>query len=105
MFLCVCGVYPCVFTSWIGLSSRFYFFQQKTAYDMRISDWSSDVCSSDLLDEHGRGQDAQQDGDGREQEGNHGRHRLALFVVVAFPFERAGNLLPYRADEIGRAHV
>src|SRR3546814_4409437 len=26
-----------------------FFFQQKTAYDMRISDWSSDVCSSDLL--------------------------------------------------------
>src|SRR3546814_15779313 len=25
------------------------FFQQKTAYDMRISDWSSDVCSSDLV--------------------------------------------------------
>src|SRR3546814_9310968 len=26
-----------------------FFFNQKTAYDMRISDWSSDVCSSDLL--------------------------------------------------------
>src|SRR3546814_9046133 len=26
----------------------FFFFKQKTAYDMRISDWSSDVCSSDL---------------------------------------------------------
>src|SRR3546814_16563788 len=26
-----------------------FFFKQKTAYDMRISDWSSDVCSSDLL--------------------------------------------------------
>src|SRR3546814_9439227 len=25
-----------------------FFFKQKTAYDMRISDWSSDVCSSDL---------------------------------------------------------
>src|SRR3546814_1514764 len=30
---------PCVF---------FFFFKQKTAYEMRISDWSSDVCSSDL---------------------------------------------------------
>src|SRR3546814_2272865 len=29
----------------------FVFFKQKTAYDMRISDWSSDVCSSDLLDD------------------------------------------------------
>src|SRR3546814_3642959 len=27
---------------------RFFFFKQKTAYEMRISDWSSDVCSSDL---------------------------------------------------------
>src|SRR3546814_12783595 len=29
-------------------SLRFFFFKQKTAYEMRISDWSSDVCSSDL---------------------------------------------------------
>src|SRR3546814_1482628 len=28
---------------------NFVFFKQKTAYEMRISDWSSDVCSSDLL--------------------------------------------------------
>src|SRR3546814_3623370 len=28
----------------------FLFFKQKTAYEMRISDWSSDVCSSDLFD-------------------------------------------------------
>src|SRR3546814_2608334 len=28
----------------------FCFFKQKTAYEMRISDWSSDVCSSDLLE-------------------------------------------------------
>src|SRR3546814_2924144 len=27
----------------------FFFFKQKTAYEMRISDWSSDVCSSDLM--------------------------------------------------------
>src|SRR3546814_1844790 len=29
--------------------SVFFFFKQKTAYEMRISDWSSDVCSSDLF--------------------------------------------------------
>src|SRR3546814_8279133 len=29
----------------------FFFFQQKTAYEIRISDWSSDVCSSDLLEQ------------------------------------------------------
>src|SRR3546814_17968095 len=31
----------------------FFFFKQKTAYEMRISDWSSDVCSSDLVDAAG----------------------------------------------------
>src|SRR3546814_10092978 len=31
----------------------FFFFKQKTAYDVRISDWSSDVCSSDLIGERG----------------------------------------------------
>src|SRR3546814_7777997 len=30
------------------MSCAFFFFKQKTAYEMRISDWSSDVCSSDL---------------------------------------------------------
>src|SRR3546814_7731233 len=30
------------------LCRYFFFFKQKTAYEMRISDWSSDVCSSDL---------------------------------------------------------
>src|SRR3546814_9826126 len=33
----------------------FYFYKQKTAYDMRISDWSSDVCSSDLVARAGEG--------------------------------------------------
>src|SRR3546814_6380230 len=30
----------------------FFFFKQKTAYELRISDWSSDVCSSDLIAEN-----------------------------------------------------
>src|SRR3546814_2008835 len=33
----------------------FFFFKQKTAYEMRISDWSSDVCSSDLASGEVRG--------------------------------------------------
>src|SRR3546814_10690029 len=42
-FVLLYGSYFCVF--------RFVFvFKQKTAYEMRISDWSSDVCSSDLRD-------------------------------------------------------
>src|SRR3546814_7080017 len=36
LFYCVCGYF------------FVFFFKQKTAYEMRISDWSSDVCSSDL---------------------------------------------------------
>src|SRR3546814_1538565 len=32
----------------IGMKKYVFFFKQKTAYEMRISDWSSDVCSSDL---------------------------------------------------------
>src|SRR3546814_2247553 len=32
----------------MSLLFMFFFFKQKTAYEMRISDWSSDVCSSDL---------------------------------------------------------
>src|SRR3546814_8230273 len=32
----------------------FFFFKQKTAYEVRISDWSSDVCSSDLAFSEGR---------------------------------------------------
>src|SRR3546814_5322567 len=34
---------------WFSLFVGFFFFKQKTAYEMRIIDWSSDVCSSDLL--------------------------------------------------------
>src|SRR3546814_11847917 len=32
----------------VAVCFSFFFFKQKTAYEMRISDWSSDVCSSDL---------------------------------------------------------
>src|SRR3546814_11373708 len=47
MCSCVCSaVLP------VGLV---FFFKQKTAYEMRISDWSSDVCSSDLVGDWGGG--------------------------------------------------
>src|SRR3546814_674458 len=48
MLFCLCcfGFYlVCV----LFLFLYFFFFKQKTAYEMRISDWSSDVCSSDLV--------------------------------------------------------
>src|SRR3546814_4962380 len=38
----------CVVVFWFVCCFFFFFFKQKTAYEMRISDWSSDVCSSDL---------------------------------------------------------
>src|SRR3546814_5939450 len=38
----------CVVCHTVLLAFCFFFFKQKTAYEMRISDWSSDVCSSDL---------------------------------------------------------
>src|SRR3546814_7669892 len=37
----------------IVLCGFLFFFKQKTAYEMRISDWSSDVCSSDLVSRRG----------------------------------------------------
>src|SRR3546814_9988607 len=48
---CVCIAFFLVYFSfffWL-LFCFFFFFKQKTAYEMRISDWSSDVCSSDLV--------------------------------------------------------
>src|SRR3546814_4943716 len=41
-------VVSCNSTAPLLLFRLFFFFKQKTAYEMRISDWSSDVCSSDL---------------------------------------------------------
>src|SRR3546814_3184706 len=41
-----------------------FFFKQKTAYEMRISDWSSDVCSSDLWNLHNAHVDVVESGEG-----------------------------------------
>src|SRR3546814_1766957 len=41
-------IYSSVIYCFCFFYSFFFFFKQKTAYEMRISDWSSDVCSSDL---------------------------------------------------------
>src|SRR3546814_7636116 len=43
LFCCLCYILSLLFCVCL-----FFFFKQKTAYEMRISDWSSDVCSSDL---------------------------------------------------------
>src|SRR3546814_10091900 len=50
----ICMMFVCIYVNIFG----FFFFKQKTAYEMRISDWSSDVCSSDLhgiTDDFGEG--------------------------------------------------
>src|SRR3546814_8410071 len=53
MLLCdVASCGTCVSFLWLYVVLCFvffFFFKQKTAYEMRISDWSSDVCSSDLI--------------------------------------------------------
>src|SRR3546814_10684704 len=64
----------------------FFFFKQKTAYEMRISDWSSDVCSSDLpevLGEAGPSFDLRQHvGDTRgRQHTVAGKRQMPSFVV------------------------
>src|SRR3546814_6318718 len=48
LFLFLCATYKNCLLCFFFLFC-FFFFKQKTAYEMRISDWSSDVCSSDLL--------------------------------------------------------
>src|SRR3546814_16963773 len=58
--------------------SCLFFFKQKTAYEMRISDWSSDVCSSDLVgDQAGHG--------GRQR-----RQAFARVVVIGEVVDPAG---------------
>src|SRR3546814_5214874 len=46
--LSICFFFSYYFLKHHGFVLFFFFFKQKTAYEMRISDWSSDVCSSDL---------------------------------------------------------
>src|SRR3546814_10118129 len=45
---CFTCILACIVFIRLVLCVCFFFFKQKTAYEMRISDWSSDVCSSDL---------------------------------------------------------
>src|SRR3546814_4249913 len=58
-FICVlyqyglCVVVVIICSSFLYVCFCVFFFKQKTAYEMRISDWSSDVCSSDLNAETG----------------------------------------------------
>src|SRR3546814_10019800 len=79
----------------------FFFFKQKTAYEMRISDWSSDVCSSDL--DLGRGRAPQRQPPQHPSAAGNGRRRHAGLRGSRFPPPRLrhrphGNRPPRRQD-------
>src|SRR3546814_9799766 len=85
---CLCCVYYCC---------CFFFFKQKTAYEMRISDWSSDVCSSDLgrgivilADRHGA--DARDVDEGQAALFRPGIELLLNFLAVALRSRVLGDL-------------
>src|SRR3546814_8455918 len=73
----------------MGLFVTFFFFKQKTAYEMRISDWSSDVCSSDLLAD-------QPLAGGLEP--RLGNAHLRILTIVGFPTATTPGIL----DELNR---
>src|SRR3546814_6992555 len=84
----------------------FFFFKQKTAYEMRISDWSSDVCSSDLSLLLAAIRDELQE-IGEEDLANHVQTRyLATFNPAARALEPRLKVIAADRDfygEIGRA--
>src|SRR3546814_15853765 len=85
----------------------FFFFKQKTAYEMRISDWSSDVCSSDLatLPDRGRAErphHRQPLPEGRGAARAMIAMALALLAVVAL-VAAVGPATGYADGQIGRA--
>src|SRR3546814_1083327 len=86
----------------------FFFFKQKTAYEMRISDWSSDVCSSDLVGR--RGGRVAVIGGGRTHFGKEsapppmrGEIARAAEGVLAGQFGQAHQIVAKPLIEIGRA--
>src|SRR3546814_5478961 len=79
----------------------FFFFKQKTAYEMRISDWSSDVCSSDLRREPTEDHDAPRVDDHRARPGQVAGERdaeLAQPLPIAVPEQRVRARLHHLAD-------
>src|SRR3546814_6904607 len=78
----------------------FFFFKQKTAYEMRISDWSSDVCSSDLR----RTSPAHRVADDPAH-GVTGRDRPGAYKLFAFLKRDVGHLTGRGIDLIERAKL
>src|SRR3546814_9007595 len=78
----------------------FFFCKQKTAYEMRISDWSSDVCSSDLRPE------PPAIGCTSRLSSSSSPSRISQLTRVPLPdmaMSLPGSALSRRSDEIGRA--
>src|SRR3546814_8562285 len=69
----------------VSMSLNMCFFEQKTAYEMRISDWSSDVCSSDLRSAGNAGPLAFRQSAGRTQDSDQARHRSPAGDTAADP--------------------
>src|SRR3546814_5627973 len=81
----------------------FFFFKQKTAYELRISDWSSDVCSSDLHDQvHVRMVGGDRSRDLLHQHGLAGLGRRDDQRALALALRRH-QVEDAAGDEIGRA--
>src|SRR3546814_9083652 len=68
---------------WLCSFFLVFFFKQKTAYEMRISDWSSDVCSSDLRDPFREGAQEQRFGNAVRVRADHPNRLPARLVAVA----------------------
>src|SRR3546814_6210779 len=90
----------------------FFFFKQKTAYEMRISDWSSDVCSSDLVQCSGRLGGAEMARTEWYREGRVPLHTLRADIDYGFREARTtagrigvkvwiykGEILPYKSSD------
>src|SRR3546814_3600065 len=93
MFYSTCSVIFCfysVLTCSCFFFFFFFFFKQKTAYEMRISDWSSDVCSSDLNPDIPSGRDIVY---------LHGRSSTEREAGFALPLFGRANVRSYRSEE------
>src|SRR3546814_13263821 len=79
----------------------FFFFKQKTAYEMRISDWSSDVCSSDLEAAFDAVEHLVADADVGERAAH---HHIVVAAARAVAVE-VGRLHAARLQELARGRI
>src|SRR5881396_4039682 len=80
----------------------FFFFKQKTAYEMVRSDWSSDVCSSDLITRERALARDERGGVAAAGEPLHARAQLGQLVVALGPLQRAAVVIRDVAAELAR---